>query len=364
MDFSQKFGTWIEKTFPEEQVAQWLFAIPAFFIAYAFIFLAYKSFQKFVEKNRDKRKAFEFVNVFMGATHWPFFVAFSLYVSMLVSPISYEYKAWFNRAFGVTVIFQMGLWLNITLRWFFKDVLSREADASKMTVLRAISIATRIALWIGIFLLILDNFGVNITTLVAGLGIGGIAIALGVQKIAEDIFASLSIVMDKPFVIGDFIVVDEHKGTVEDIGIKTTRIRSVNGERIIFSNSSLLGSRIRNYTQMQARRVAIEIGVTYETPVEKLKLATKLIEESVKNAGNTYFEYAHFTKFMDSSLNFEVAYWINDQSNGKFVSAQEAVSLGILDSFNKNGIEFAYPTQRHYFDTATLEKLSSVRTRQ
>jgi small-conductance mechanosensitive channel len=277
---------------------------------------------------------------------------------MLVSPISYEYKTWFNRGFGFAVIIQIGLWGNTILSYFFKDVLAREADASKTTVLRAISIAARLALWIAMTLLILDNFGINITTLVAGLGIGGIAVALGVQKIVGDIFASLSIVMDKPFVIGDFITVDEHRGNVEDIGIKTTRIRSINGERIIFSNSDLLESRIRNYTQMQRRRVEVIIGVTYETPIEKLKMATKLIEESVKKAGNTYFEYAHFTKFADSSLNIEVAYWINDQSLGKYYATQEDVSLLILESFNKNEIEFAYPTQRQYFDSSALEKLA------
>lgn len=358
MNISEKANNWIDKIFPEEELAQWLFAIPTFFIAYAFIVTVHKSAQKLVLKNKDKRPWMEFVSVFLSTTHWPFFVAFSLYLSMLVSPISYEYKTWFNRAFGLAVIFQLGLWGNTILKYLFKDVLAREADASKMTVLRAISVAARMALWCGIFLLVLDNFGVNITTLVAGLGIGGIAVALGVQKIVGDIFASLSIVMDKPFVIGDFIVVDEHKGNVEDIGIKTTRIRSINGERIIFSNSDLLESRIRNYTQMQRRRVEIVIGVTYETPVEKVRLAVKLIEEGVNKAGNTFFELAHFNKFADSALEITVAYWINDQSDGKFFSTQEDVCFQILESFNKNGIEFAYPTQRQYFDSSTLEKLS------
>ena len=358
MELAKKFSSWLETTFPEEPIAQWLFAIPAFFVAYALIVLIFKGIKRVVEKKSENKPWLEFVRVFLGTHHTPFFIAFSIYVSMLVSPISYDHKIWFNRAFGVGVILQIGLWTNITLKWLFRDVLSREADASKTTVLRALSVASRSILWIGIFLLILDNFGVNVTTLVAGLGIGGIAIALGVQKIAEDIFASLSIVMDRPFVIGDFIVVDDLKGNVEDIGIKTTRIRSLSGERIIFSNSNLLSSRIRNYTQSNARRIATEFSVTYETPLEKMKLATKLIEEAVKKAENTHFEFAHFTKFMDSSLNIETAYWIKDLTNNQIFSTQERVNLNILESFNKNGIDFAYPTQRQYFDSETLKMLS------
>ncbi len=358
MPVTEKFNLWWSQIFSDENWVQWVLVIPTFFAAWFAIYFGHALLKKVVLKKRDKRPWLEFINAFLSASHWPFFLAFAIYISLLVSPIPYEYKALFNRAFGVAIILQMGLWLNTTLGYFINDVMSREADASKTTVLRAVSVAAKMALWIAIFLLLLDNIGVNITTLVAGLGVGGIAVALGVQKIMGDIFASLSIVMDKPFVIGDLIIVGDHKGTVEDIGIKTTRIRSISGERIIFSNSDLLESRIRNYTQMHHRRVEFEVGITYETPIEKVKLATKLAEEAVTRVGNTRFEWARFSTFAGSSLNISVAYYVNSPAGETYQETHEKVCLGILDSYNKNKIEFAYPTQRLVYDSNTLEAMT------
>ncbi len=167
-------------------------------------------------------------------------------------------------------------------------------------------------------LLALDNLGVDVTALVAGLGVGGIAVALAVQSILGDLFASLSIVLDKPFVIGDFIIVGDLLGTVENVGIKTTRVRSLSGEQLIFSNADLLNSRIRNYGRMYERRVVFTVGVTYDTPRHKLE---------------------------DFSLDFETVYYVQDPAYNLYMDIQQAINLELYQRFADEGIEFAYPTQ-------------------
>jgi len=186
---------------------------------------------------------------------------------------------------------------------------------------------------------------VNITGLVAGLGIGGIAVALAVQNILGDLLASLSIVLDKPFVIGDSIVVDSFSGTVEHIGLKTTRIRSISGEQLVFSNNDLLKSRIQNYKRMQERRVVFGFGVTYQTPLEKLPLINRIIREIIAAQPNSRFERVHFKEYGDSALNYEVVYFVMTPEYGIFMDVQETINLEIFRRFQEEGIEFAYPTR-------------------
>lgn len=200
-------------------------------------------------------------------------------------------------------------------------------------------------LWSVIVLLTLDNLGFDVTALVAGLGIGGVAVALAVQKILGDLFASLSIVLDKPFVIGDFIIVGEHLGTVEHIGLKTTRIRSLSGEQLIFSNSDLLGSRIRNFKRMYERRVVFTIGVVYQTPLEKLALIPSIIREIIESQKPVRFDRSHFKEYGAFSLNFETVYWVQNPDFNTYMDIHQAINLEIYRRFTREGIEFAYPTQ-------------------
>lgn len=196
--------------------------------------------------------------------------------------------------------------------------------------------------------MILDNLGVNITGLVAGLGIGGIAVALAVQNILGDLLASLSIVLDKPFVIGDFIVVDSLSGTIEHIGLKTTRIRSLSGEQLIFSNNDLLKTRIRNYKRMSERRIVFSFGIIYQTPTEKLKNVNKIVRDIIEKTENARFDRVHFKEYGDSSLNFEVVYFVIDPDYNIYMDVQESINLEIFRQFGEEGIEFAYPTQTLY----------------
>ncbi len=207
----------------------------------------------------------------------------------------------------------------------------------------------KIGVWIFVFLIILDNLpGVEITTLIAGLGIGGIAVGLAVQNILSDLFSSVSIALDKPFVIGDTIKVGEFVGTVESIGLKSTRLRSISGEQLIFTNSDLLSSRIQNFKRLERRRVIFSLGVTYETSTENLEKIPRLVEEIISTKPNVTFDRAHFKEFGAFSLNFEIVYYVDTSDFRYFMDVQQEINLEIFRKFNERGIQFAYPTQVIY----------------
>lgn len=219
------------------------------------------------------------------------------------------------------------------------------ADASAVTTMEALSLVSRIVIYSIIVLLALENLGVDITALVAGLGIGGIAVALAVQNILGDLFASMSIVLDKPFVVGDFLSIDEYLGSVEHIGLKTTRLRSLSGEQLIFSNSDLLNSRVRNYKRMFERRIVFRVDITYQTPNEKVPKVAQWLAEIVKSKDGIRFDRAHFAAFGDSALEYEVVYYVLDPDFNVYMDVQQEINLDILHRFAAEGIQFAYPTQ-------------------
>jgi len=203
-----------------------------------------------------------------------------------------------------------------------------------------------------------DNLGFNVTTLVASLGIGGVAVALAVQNILGDLFASLSIALDKPFVIGDFIVVDDIAGTVEHVGLKTTRVRSLSGEQVVFSNADLLKSRIHNYKRLYERRVLFGFGVLYRTPPEQLAAIPPMVREIITGQVGTRFDRAHFKGFGASSLDFEVVYFVLDPDYNRYMDIQQAINLELVNRFAAAGVEFAFPTRTVHIEalpTATAE---------
>lgn len=253
-----------------------------------------------------------------------------------------------GTAFFVVVLLQTALWGNGIISFFINRYRKNkmEENAAGVTTFTALGFVLKIILWSVLVLVALDNMGVNITALVAGLGVGGVAVALAVQNILGDLFASLSIVLDKPFVMGDFIIVDNYLGTIEHIGLKTTRIRSLSGEQLIFSNSDLLSSRIRNYKRMNERRVVFGLGVIYQTEKEKLELIPGMIKEIIESQELTRFDRAHFKEFGNFSLNFEVVYWIHTPDYNIYMDIQQAINLEIYDRFKQHQIEFAYPTQK------------------
>lgn len=221
----------------------------------------------------------------------------------------------------------------------------KDADTQAIEVLTKI---TKAVLWIIAFILILSNLGYDITTLVAGLGIGGLAIAFALQNILGDIFASFSIYFDKPFKIGDYIVVGDHKGTVKKIGIKSTRLQTLQGQELVISNKELTEHRLENYKKMKKRRITFSVGVTYDTPTTKLKKIPGMIKKIIDKIQLAEYNRAHFTEFADSSLNFEIVYYIKSKEYIKFRDTQQEINLAIKQQFDKNKIEIAFPTRTIY----------------
>jgi small-conductance mechanosensitive channel len=186
--------------------------------------------------------------------------------------------------------------------------------------------------------------------MVASLGIGGIAVALALQNVLGDLLASLSIVLDKPFVIGDMVVVGDLSGTVEHVGLKTTRVRSLSGEQLVFSNSDLLSSRIRNFKRMDERRVLFQIGVVYGTPRAKLEAIPGMVKEAVEAQSNARFDRCHFKTFGASSLDFETVYYMRVPDYQAYMDTQHAINMAIYQRFEDEGLEFAFPTQTIFLE--------------
>jgi small-conductance mechanosensitive channel len=325
---------------------------------------------RFVFKQAIKR----FQNVAQNtASHWDdlivrllqrtsslliFIVAFYTASFLIGAPL--ETRAIFYKGVVIGLFFQAAIWGNqfieyLLLRYLRKRNHISSADSIDISAYSAINVTGKFLLWSLLFLLLLDNLGVNITALVTGLGIGGIAIALAVQNILGDIFASLSIVLDRPFEVGDFIVVGDKAGTVENIGLKTSRIKSLSGEQLVFPNKTLIESEIRNFKRMQTRRVVFTFGVVYNTPLEKLKRIPSLVKEIIEATPNTVFDRAHFTKFAESSLDFEVVHILQTPDYNPFMDTQQHINLALFERFTNEGIEFAFPTRTIVIQSANAE---------
>ncbi len=220
-----------------------------------------------------------------------------------------------------------------------------EQSKSMMRILKLIAQA---GLWIIALMMILSNLGVNITSLVASLGVGGIAVALALQNVLSDLFSSFSIFIDKPFEAGDYIQVGTDSGVVQRIGMKTTRIKTLQGEELVVSNKELTTARVQNFKRMEKRREAVTLGVTYETKKEKLEKIPVLVKKVVDSVELATFDRCHFSTYGDFSLNFDIVYYIDEPDYALYMDVKQNVNLEIFEVFEKEGIEFAYPTQLVY----------------
>ncbi len=247
----------------------------------------------------------------------------------------------------IAILLQVGTWAS-SLVTFWLDRWSRRRgdDAVNVTTLSAFGAITRVAIWAMLAVLFIRwGLDKDITPLITGLGIGGIAVALAVQNVLGDLFSSLSIVLDKPFVIGDFIIVDGFLGSIEYVGLRTTRVRSLGGELIIFANTDLVKARVRNYKRMLERRVVFTIGVQYDTPPDEVAAIPGIVRDIVEKTPNTRFDRAHFLTWGDSSLNCEIVYWVLSPDFNVYADIHHGINLEILRRFNARGIEFAFPTR-------------------
>lgn len=251
-----------------------------------------------------------------------------------------------TRAAEVSFIAQAALWfaglIDFWLRRYSRTRI--DSDPSAVTTIQVFRTAMITSIWLVAIVVAIDNLGFNVTTLVAGLGIGGIAVALATQNILADLFASLSIVIDKPFVVGDSIGVDTLSGTVEQIGLKTTRIRSSEGEELIISNGDLLKSRIRNYRRMTSRRALLRFGVMQQTPPELLERVPQLIRKAIEAQQHVRFDRAHLVSIGDgAAIRFEAAYYVTSPEYALFLDVQQAVNLAVLRALAEARVELVHP---------------------
>lgn len=339
-------------------VSQWLQALAVALATYLALTLLPRWLARGLRVRAEKSGSWhpELLAQVLELTKLYFRVTTAIYAGgqLLLLPSSIERALWVLFIIGVTA--QAAVWADRALAAHIERIWRQrqgELDAEAVTELRWISFVVKAAVWIIAALVALENIGVDVTALVAGLGIGGIAVALAVQSIVADLFSSLSIVMDKPFVLGDFITVGDQMGTVEDIGLKTSRLRSLSGEQVVFSNSDLLRSRVHNYGRMQERRVAFTFGVVYQTSATQLAEIPSLVREIIEARDRARFDRVHFAEYGDSALVFEVVYYVESADYRLSMDIREQINLELFRRLEQRGIDFAYPTRTVYLGDRT-----------
>ena len=335
-------------------LADWLLAALAFLLTFTVLPLA----RRYLEAQR-RRQAHRQMPAALGllahlAAHTSRVVLWivALYAAGRILRLPSRIDRVFDIAIVVGFWLQVGLWAMAAVRYGVQRRREHDEQLRLAGSLNILLFVARLLVWGVVALLALSNLGVNITALVAGLGVGGIALALAVQTVLGDLFASLSITFDQPFVVGDFLIVDDIMGSVEYIGVKSTRLRSLSGEQIVVANADLLKSRVRNYGRMQERRVVFTLNVTYDTPLQLLQRIPKLIEEIIRAQEGTRFDRSHFSQHGAASLDFETVYYVRSADYNRYMDLQQAINLAIHEKFGQLGIEFAYPTQTLYLERA------------
>ena len=276
------------------------------------------------------------------------------------------WPSWLQAVAAATLTLQAGLWLGsvlqeLTLRQAGRSVGDRSAIAGATSLIQAL---ISIMVWSIVALVLLGNLGIDVTALVAGLGIGGIAIGLAAQSIFSDLFASLSIALDRPFVRGDFVVFGNHMGTIERIGVKSTRLRSLSGEQIVVSNANLLQATIKNYQLLHERRVLFTLNLVYRTSNESLAAIPEIVRDVVVSVGKTRFDRCHLKELGNFSLAFETVYFVIDPDYNVYMDVQHQINLAIMRAFSARGIEFAFPTQSVFLEGLNLRAPSSTSVRE
>lgn len=286
-----------------------------------------------------------------------FFAAFALIAAMRGLVISPALGGPLHAILELLVLLQIGMWATGIVAFLVQRSLTQRAETADrigVAAVRAIGITVKVVAWIIIVLIAIQNvFGKNILPLMTGLGVGGIAIALAVQNILGDLLAAVAIVFDRPFDVGDTIQIDNLTGTVEQIGLKTTRLRSASGEQLVIGNAELLKARLRNFKRMHERRAVLNLDLTYDTPPAVVERIPGMIRQIVESQPNVRFDRSHFAAFMESALRVETIYFVEDTDYNRYMDTQQAVNLAVLKRFGAEKIQFAFPTRT--LVTSTLE---------
>jgi len=288
------------------------------------------------------------VNILEGISS-PFLVVISLFASSQFVTFGDNTDQFISYVVFAFFLFFIVNASQKVINYFIENLIDRRSQQKEShfdaSPFRVLSKVLKGVLWVLAILIFLQNIGYNVSTLLAGIGIGGVAIAFALQNILEDIFAYFSIYFDRPFVVGDFLDVDGQYGTVHYIGIKSTRLISLQGEELIIPNQVLTSSKVHNYKKMKERRIQFSFGILYETPTETIRKIPMILEDIIKVEENARFDRAHFKSFGDSSLDFEVVYFMLTDDYRLYMDTQESINLKMLESFTKERIEFAYPTR-------------------
>lgn len=344
--------------FSGNSLDRWFYAVASAIVVFLVLKLAFRTLQNRLEilSRKTSTVADDLVAAALGSTHILFTLVAAVWAGARFLNLG-RFDMHIDFGLLVVVVLQLAIWANRMVSAYISFyTLSRKDDnPGAVSVVQGISFLLRLIIWSVALLLVIENLGYDITALVAGLGIGGITVALALQNILSDLFASLSIVLDKPFVVGDFIIVDELMGVVQRVGLKTTRVKSLSGEQLIFSNSDLLNSRVRNYKRMQERRIAFAFGVLYQTSAEQLEKIPEMVREIIEAIENARFDRAHFRSFGSSSYDFEVVYYVLSSDYVKYMDIQQSINLALVRCFAAEGVEFAYPTRTIYMHQAEGE---------
>lgn len=341
----------------DNSVGDYLFALLAFILTIAvlkiFKTVMVNKLKKIAAKTKTKLDDLLIKTV--DGIGWPFYVVLALYIgAQFIQLTTVIQDALYYMLIIVATYYAVKVAQSLIDYVMHRLVLERRKEDKKadVSVIKLLNKVLKGVLWVVALLLILSNLGYDISTLIAGLGIGGLAVALALQNVLTDIFASFSIYFDKPFKIGDFVVVGDDSGTVRKIGIKTSRIKTLKGDELVISNKELTESRIHNYGRMKRRRVPFNIGVTYDTSSAKLKKIPGIIKSAINKVKLADFDRAHFKEFGDFSLKFEIVYYVNSGDYNKYMDVQQKINLEIKKRFEKEGIEMAYPTQTIFLNKA------------
>jgi len=329
-------------------ILQYITAIGIFFLIIALVkifrFIVLKKLKKWAEKTETTIDDFIIIGIQKSVVPIMYYGAF--YIAGRTLKLSPDANNILNIISIIVITFFIIRLLTSILNFSIVSYTSKQEDGErKAKQLKSISALAKLLIWVIGLIFLLDNLGVNISAVVAGLGIGGIAVALAAQTILGDLFSYFVIFFDRPFEIGDFIIVDDKTGNVEHIGIKTTRIRALSGEQLVLSNTDLTSSRVHNYKKLQRRRVVFQLGAIYQTPADKLKIIPELVKQIIIDNPDSEFDRGHFKSFGDFSLNFEFVYYVLSAEYSVYMDIQQAINLKIYKKFEEEGIEFAYPTQ-------------------
>lgn len=352
-------GETLARVYLGNTVETWLWALgAAVVLAFAFNFVLnrfVKTFARLAE--RTETGLDDLISALVGKTSLVLIAIFSVYVSTFFLDVNEQVETFRKTVIVVALLIQVGFWASAFIDYYVAGKLAQigPGGGASITHVMTLGFFAKSVLWVVLAVLAVDNLGFDPTTMIAGLGIGGIAVALALQNVLGDLIASLSIILDKPFEVGDFIVIDDLSGNVERIGLKTTRLRSLSGEQLVLSNNDLLQSRVKNYKRMNDRRVLFTLGVVYETSYESLVKIPEIVKEIISGEPKARFGRAHFSGYGDFALNHDIVYFVLTPLFDDYMDVQQNINLKIFRKFAEEGIEFAYPTRKVFFESSEAE---------